>query len=269
MGCADITAGAWLAWQQHRDRQCSERETCPTAGKARSPACGAGRICSEIKVHIITREKPAWLWSCVVACARLPMSCDIPHPAHKRTRTPRCMRMQANPNAGPHLAATHTPPSCLASVQATRSAAWPAPRPSPTLRGHTSAVQIVTNPAPAPNARAPAAQACATRPRTPHAASPARPGRARARQARHRTLPPRMRPIRVDWVVVRCFIEATLEHSQAPGAYVQACALLPPPSPLFQRKYRAHRHCPRSIPGAKPANNLPEQGLTLLTQPKL
>ena len=28
--------------------------------------------------------------------------------------------------------------------------------------------------------------------------------------------------------VVRCFIEATLEHSQAPGAYVQACALLPP-----------------------------------------
>ena len=70
--------------------------------------------------------------------------------------------------------------------------------------------------------------------------------------------------------VVRCFIEATLEHSQAPGAYVQACALLPPPSPLFQRKYRAHRHCPRSIPGAKPANFfiLPEQGLTLLTQPK-
>ena len=71
--------------------------------------------------------------------------------------------------------------------------------------------------------------------------------------------------------VVRCFIEATLEHSQAPGAYVQACALLPPPSPLFQRKYRAHRHCPRSIPGAKPANFfvLPEQGLTLLTQPRL
>ena len=70
--------------------------------------------------------------------------------------------------------------------------------------------------------------------------------------------------------VVRCFIEATLEHSQAPGAYVQACALLPPPSPLFQRKYRAHRHCPRSIPGAKPANFfiLPEQGLSLLTQPK-
>ena len=44
------------------------------------------------------------------------------------------------------------------------------------------------------------------------------------------------------------------EHSQAPGAYVQACALLPPPSPLFQRKYRAYRHCPRSIPGAIPAN---------------
>ena len=56
--------------------------------------------------------------------------------------------------------------------------------------------------------------------------------------------------------VVRCFIEATLEHSQAPGAYVQACALLPPPSPLFQRKYRAHRHCPRSIPGANPAGGL-------------
>ena len=78
----------------------------------------------------------------------------------------------------------------------------------------------------------------------------------------------RRREIEGLWVV-RCFIEATLEHSQAPGAYVQACALLPPPSPLFQRKYRAHRHCPRSIPGAKPANNLPEQGLTLLTQPKL
>ena len=69
--------------------------------------------------------------------------------------------------------------------------------------------------------------------------------------------------------VVRCFIEATLEHSQAPGAYVQACALLPPPPPLFQRKYRAHRHCPRNNLGQNLLNNLPEQGLTLLTQPKL
>ena len=45
-------------------------------------------------------------------------------------------------------------------------------------------------------------------------------------------------------LVVRCFIEATLEHSQASGAYVQACALLPPPSPLFQRKYQAHTPLP-------------------------
>ena len=47
-----------------------------------------------------------------------------------------------------------------------------------------------------------------------------------------------------DTSVVRSFIEVTLEHSQAPGAYVQACALLPPPSPLFQRKYRAHTPLP-------------------------
>ena len=44
--------------------------------------------------------------------------------------------------------------------------------------------------------------------------------------------------------VVRCFIEATLERSQAPGAYVLACALLPPPFPLFQGKYRAHTPLP-------------------------
>jgi hypothetical protein len=48
--------------------------------------------------------------------------------------------------------------------------------------------------------------------------------------------------------VVRCFIEATLcdtlEHSQAPGAYVPACALLPTRSPLFQRKYQAHTPLP-------------------------
>ena len=34
------------------------------------------------------------------------------------------------------------------------------------------------------------------------------------------------------------------EHSQAPGSYLQACALLLTPSPLFQRKYQAHTPLP-------------------------
>jgi hypothetical protein len=69
------------------------------------------------------------------------------------------------------------------------------------------------------------------------------------------------------WCVV--FIEATLEHSQQPWHTCKhvRCSRLPPH--YFRGSIGPTRHCPRSIPGAKPANNLPEEGLTLLTQQKL
>ena len=64
------------------------------------------------------------------------------HPAHRLTRTPRGMHMQAKPSAGPRPAATHKPPSCPAPARATRSVAWPAPRRPLTLHGHARASQI-------------------------------------------------------------------------------------------------------------------------------
>ena len=72
-------------------------------------------------------------WSRVGACARLLTPCDSLHPAHSPTRTQRGMHMQAKPIAGPRPAASHKPPSCPAPACATRSAAWPAPRPDPPL----------------------------------------------------------------------------------------------------------------------------------------
>ena len=61
--------------------------------------------------------------------------CDSLHPVHRLTRTQRGTHMQAKPIAGPCPAASHKPPSSPAPAWATRSAAWPAPRPDPPLRG--------------------------------------------------------------------------------------------------------------------------------------
>ena len=59
-----VQSAAALRQTVHRERDMSDRER-----RAGSPASSAGRICNEIKAHMITREKQAWLWSCVIACA--------------------------------------------------------------------------------------------------------------------------------------------------------------------------------------------------------
>ena len=72
------------------------------------------------------------------------------------------------------------------------------------------------------------------------------------------------------WCVV--LLKRHSSIARRPGRTCQhvRCSRLPPH--YFRGSIRPTRHCPRSIPGAKPANNLdnlPEQGLTLLKQPKL
>jgi hypothetical protein len=72
-GVASMAAAPRQTVQRERDVSDSER-------RARSPASGAGRICSEIKAHMITREQQAWLWSCrslraLAGVLRQPKSC--------------------------------------------------------------------------------------------------------------------------------------------------------------------------------------------------
>ena len=67
--------------------------------RAQGPASAARRISSEIKTSMITREKKAWLWSRVGACARWPVPCDSLRPAHRPTSGGPCTW----PRRGMHL----------------------------------------------------------------------------------------------------------------------------------------------------------------------
>jgi len=106
-----MTARAWLAWQQHGDRSLGKRETSMFGieRRAQSPASAASRICSEIKTSMITREKRAWLWSRVGACARLPIdTLRQPASCEQTPRTLRGMHLRAKSSAGP-VRATESP----------------------------------------------------------------------------------------------------------------------------------------------------------------
>ena len=155
----------------------------------------------------------------LVDALRPPASCTQTH------QDPARHAHAGQPSAGPHPAATHQPPSCRAPARATRSAAWPAPRPPPTLRGHAIAIQIQRQrpmPARPPPKLAPRGHAHAMR-----TALPARAARAHARPA---TAPfrPACGPFHFGWCVVLLKRHSSIVRRPGRTCKHVRCSRLPP-----------------------------------------
>ena len=181
---------------------------------------------------------------------------------HTNTENPcAVVRVQTKSSAGLRLAATCKPLRARPGYALGRLG-----RSAPS----STAVQACTrrpNPAPAPNARAPAAQ----KTRAPRLRMLAAFG-TRARPAPHARQRTRLATLhawvgRLGWCVVLLKRHSSIVRRPGRTCKHVRCSRLPPH--YFRGSIGPTRHCPRSIPGAKSASNLPEQGLTLLTQPKL